>query len=226
MLNQWNLLEKYAQADEEGRKGYDVSGLDETQLNAFLEMYKSDPELFNKYRNSFAANQARLADNSDFYSTYGWFGFTPGTAEEVAAEQQARDLAANKDKLAGLGYTSEGIENILGFDKDGNLIVTDAFREASGLSSDTNYWLNDAWADLLTTEEQKKYYSPLKGHVIWGNRIYKENDPVLHALLQSSGYTAANKAYDATKADEIMQTRWGSGNDFATAYDRESYYSP
>lgn len=137
-------MEKYAQADEEGRKGYDVSGLDETQLNAFLEMYKSDPELFNKYRNSFAANQARLADSSDFYSTYGWFGFTPGTAEEVAAEQQARDLKANKDKLAKLGYTSEGIENILGFDKDGNLIVTDAFREASGLSSDTNYWLNDA----------------------------------------------------------------------------------
>lgn len=125
MLKRFNTLRDYVTASEEDRKNkYDISGVNKDQLDALVEMYQTDPTIFNKYASYFAKDAERLGEDSDFYSTFGWFGFTPGSAEEVAAAKEAAKLRKNKAKLKEAGYDFEGMENLLDFDDQGNLIAT------------------------------------------------------------------------------------------------------
>ena len=71
MLKRWNDLRDYITGGEENKKRYDVSGLNKDQLDALTEMYKTNPELFNQYNSYFTKDASRLADDSDFYSTFG-----------------------------------------------------------------------------------------------------------------------------------------------------------
>jgi hypothetical protein len=69
MLKKWNILRDYVSAEDKSK--YDVSSLDQDKLNAFIDMYKADPNLFKKYDQYFKADVARPDDFSDFYSTFG-----------------------------------------------------------------------------------------------------------------------------------------------------------
>lgn len=122
MLKELQLLEEYYNASEEDRKNkYDVSGLDKRSLEAYINMRQNDPTLYSKYLESFKADKPVL-DNDDFYSTYSWFGFTQNPDAKKAADNKAL-----KEYLATQGLDFDGAENVFYRDKDGNLMVTDAF---------------------------------------------------------------------------------------------------
>ena len=222
MLKELQLLEDYYNASEEDRKNkYDVSGLDKRSLEAYINMRQNDPTLYSKYSESFKADRPVL-DNDDFYSTYGWFGFTQNPDAKKAADNKAL-----KEYLATQGLDFEGAENIFYKDKDGNLMVTDAFL-TNVLGGDRNghYWLNDNWANLRDEQGNSNPYSQMRDHIIWNGRIYKQDDAAVLAELQKSGYIDANKAYDAAKAEQIMRTQWSDNPTFAhEAYDPETRYS-
>ena len=222
MLKELQLLEDYYNASEEDRKNkYDVSGLDKRSLEAYINMRQNDPTLYSKYSESFKADRPVL-DNDDFYSTYGWFGFTQNPDAKKAADNKAL-----KEYLATQGLDFEGAENIFYKDKDGNLMVTDAFL-TNVLGGDRNghYWLNDNWANLKTDNGNTNPYSQMRNHIIWNGRIYKQDDAAVLAELQKSGYIDANKVYDAAKAEQIMRTQWSDNPTFAhEAYDPETRYS-
>ena len=222
MLKELQLLEDYYNASEEDRKNkYDVSGLDKRSLEAYINMRQNDPTLYSKYLESFKADRPVL-DNDDFYSTYGWFGFTQDPDAKKAADNKAL-----KEYLATQGLDFDGAENVFYRDKDGNLMVTDAFL-TNVLGGDRNghYWLNDNWANLKTDNGNTNPYSQMRDHIIWNGRIYKQDDAAVLAELQKSGYIDANKAYDAAKAEQIMRTQWSDNPTFAhEAYDPETRYS-
>lgn len=222
MLKELHLLEEYYNASEEDRKNkYDVSGLDKRSLEAYINMRQNDPTLYSKYLESFKADMPVL-DNDDFYSTYGWFGFTQNPGAKKAADNKAL-----KEYLATQGLDFDGAENVFYRDKDGNLMVTDAFL-ANVLGGDRNghYWLNDNWANLKTDNGNTNPYSQMRDHIIWNGRIYKQDDAAVLAELQKSGYIDANKAYDAARAEQIMRTQWSDNPTFAhEAYDPETRYS-
>ena len=222
MLKELQLLEEYYNASEEDRKNkYDVSGLDKRSLEAYINMRQNDPTLYSKYLESFKADRPVL-DNDDFYSTYGWFGFTQDPDAKKAADNKAL-----KEYLATQGLDFDGAENVFYRDKDGNLMVTDAFL-TNVLGGDRNghYWLNDNWANLKTDNGNTNPYSQMRDHIIWNGRIYKQDDTAVLAELQKSGYIDANKAYDAAKAEQIMRTQWNDNPTFAhEAYDPETRYS-
>lgn len=222
MLKELQLLEDYYNASEEDRKNkYDVSGLDKRSLEAYINMRQNDPTLYSKYLESFKADKPVL-DNDDFYSTYGWFGFTQNPDAKKAADNKAL-----KEYLATQGLDFDGAENVFYKDKDGNLMVTDAFL-TNVLGGDRNghYWLNDNWANLKTDNGNTNPYSQMRDHIIWNGRIYKQDDAAVLAELQKSGYIDANKVYDAAKAEQIMRTQWSDNPTFAhEAYDPETRYS-
>ena len=167
-----------------------------------MNMRKTTPDLYSRYINSFKPDAAVL-DNDDFYSTYGWFGFTQNPDAKKAADNKAL-----KEYLATQGLDFEGAENVFYKDKDGNLMVTDAFL-TNVLGGDRNghYWLNDNWANLKTDNGNVNPYSQMRDHIIWNGRIYKQDDAAVLAELQKSGYIDANKTYDAAKAEQIMRTQ-------------------
>lgn len=222
MLKELQLLEDYYNASEEDRKNkYDVSGLDKRSLEAYINMRQNDPTLYSKYLESFKADRPVL-DNDDFYSTYGWFGFTQNPDAKKVADNKAL-----KEYLATQGLDFDGAENVFYRDKDGNLMVTDAFL-TNVLGGDRNghYWLNDNWANLKTDNGNTNPYSQMRNHIIWNGRIYKQDDAAVLAELQKSGYIDANKAYNAAKAEQIMRTQWSDNPTFAhEAYDPETRYS-
>ena len=222
MLKELQLLEEYYNASEEDRKNkYDVSGLDKRSLEAYINMRQNDPTLYSKYLESFKADKPVL-DNDDFYSTYGWFGFTQNPDAKKAADNKAL-----KEYLATQGLDFDGAENVFYKDKDGNLMVTDAFL-TNVLGGDRNghYWLNDNWANLKTDNGNTNPYSQMRDHIIWNGRIYKQDDAAVLAELQKSGYIDANKTYDAAKAEQIMRTQWSDNPTFAhEAYDFDNVYS-
>ena len=222
MLKELQLLEDYYNASEEDRKNkYDVSGLDKRSLEAYINMRQNNPYLYSNYLKSFTAD-APVMDNDDFYSTYGWFGFTQNPDAKKASDNKAL-----KEYLATQGLDFDGAENVFYRDKDGNLMVTDAFL-TNVLGGDRNghYWLNDNWANLKTDNGNSNPYSQMRNHIIWNGRIYKQDDAAVLAELQKSGYVDANKAYDAAKAEQIMRTQWSDNPTFAhEAYDPETRYS-
>lgn len=226
MLKEWQLLEDYYNdsltlSKEDLDKKYDISGLDKRSLEAYMNMRKTTPDLYSRYIDSFKPDAAVL-DNDDFYSTYGWFGFT-----QNPDAKKASDAKALKEYLATQGLDFEGAENVFYRDKDGNLMVTDAFL-TNVLGGDRNghYWLNDNWANLKTDNGNANPYSQMRNHIIWNGRIYKQDDAAVLAELQKSGYIDANKAYDAAKAEQIMRTQWSDNPTFAhEAYDPETRYS-
>ena len=222
MLKELQLLEDYYNASEEDRKNkYDISGLDKRSLEAYINMRQNNPNLYSDYLKSFTAD-APAMDNDDFYSTYGWFGFTQNPDAKKAADNKAL-----KEYLATQGLDFDGAENVFYRDKDGNLMVTDAFL-TNVLGGDRNghYWLNDNWANLKTDNGNTNPYSQMRDHIIWNGRIYKQDDAAVLAELQKSGYIDANKAYDAAKAEQIMRTQWSDNPTFAhEAYDPETAYS-
>ena len=226
MLKEWQLLEDYYNdsltlSKEDLDKKYDISGLDKRSLEAYINMRKTTPDLYSRYVDSFKPDAAVL-DNDDFYSTYGWFGFT-----QNPDAKKANDAKALKEYLATQGLDFEGAENVFYRDKDGNLMVTDAFL-ANVLGGDRNghYWLNDNWANLKTDNGNTNPYSQMRDHIIWNGRIYKQDDAAILAELQKSGYIDANKAYDAARAEQIMRTQWSDNPTFAhEAYDPETRYS-
>lgn len=222
MLKELQLLEDYYNASEEDRNNkYDVSGLDKRSLEAYINMRQNNPNLYSNYLKSFKAD-APLMDNDDFYSTYGWFGFIQDPDAKKAVDNKAL-----KEYLATQGLDFDGAENVFYRDKDGNLMVTDAFL-TNVLGGDRNghYWLNDNWANLKTENGNTNPYSQMRNHIIWNGRIYKQDDADVLAELQKSGYIDANKAYDATKAEQIMRTQWSDNPTFAhEAYDPETRYS-
>jgi hypothetical protein len=202
-------------------KKYDISGLDKRSLEAYMNMRKTTPDLYSRYINSFKPDAA-IFDNDDFYSTYGWFGFTQNPDAKKVADNKAL-----KEYLATQGLDFEGAENVFYRDKDGNLMVTDAFlTNALGGDRNGHYWLNDNWANLKTDNGNTNPYSQMRDHIIWNGRIYKQDDASILAELQKSGYIDANKAYDAAKAEQIMRTQWSDNPTFAhEAYDPETRYS-
>lgn len=226
MLKEWQLLEDYYNdsltlSKEDLDKKYDISGLDKRSLEAYINMRKTTPDLYSRYIDSFKPDAAVL-DNDDFYSTYGWFGFT-----QNPDAKKANDAKALKEYLATQGLDFEGAENVFYRDKDGNLMVTDAFL-TNVLGGDRNghYWLNDNWANLKTDNGNTNPYSQMRDHIIWNGRIYKQDDAAVLAELQKSGYIDANKAYDAARAEQIMRTQWSDNPTFAhEAYDPETRYS-
>lgn len=226
MLKEWQLLEDYYNdsltlSKEDLEKKYDISGLDKRSLEAYMNMRKTTPDLYSRYIDSFKPDAAVL-DNDDFYSTYGWFGFT-----QNPDVKKANDTKVLKEYLATQGLDFEGAENIFYRDKDGNLMVTDAFL-TNVLGGDRNghYWLNDNWANLKTDNGNTNPYSQMRDHIIWNGRIYKQDDAAVLAELQKSGYIDANKAYDAARAEQIMRTLWSDNPTFAhEAYDPETRYS-
>lgn len=226
MLRELQLLEQYYNdsqtlSKEDLDKKYDVSGLNKQSLDTYIEMRKSNPNLYSQYSQYFIPN-GKFLDNDDFYSTYGWFGFTQDPDVKKAADNKAL-----KEYLATQGLDFEGAENVFYRDKDGNLMVTDAFL-TNVLGGDRNghYWLNDNWANLKTDNGNTNPYSQMRDHIIWNGRIYKQDDAAILAELQKSGYIDANKAYDAAKAEQIMRTQWSDNPTFAhEAYDPETRYS-
>lgn len=226
MLKEWQLLEDYYNdsltlSKEDLDKKYDISGLDKRSLEAYMNMRKTTTDLYSRYINSFKPDAAVL-DNDDFYSTYGWFGFTQNPDAKKAADNKAL-----KEYLATQGLDFEGAENVFYKDKDGNLMVTDAFL-TNVLGGDRNghYWLNDNWANLRDEQGNSNPYSQMRNHIIWNGRIYKQDDANVLAELQKSGYIDANKTYDAAKAEQIMRTQWSDNPTFAhEAYDPETRYS-
>lgn len=222
MLKELQLLEEYYNASEEDRKNkYDVSGLDKRSLEAYINMRQNDPTLYSKYLESFKADMPVL-DNDDFYSTYGWFGFTQNPDAKKAADNKVL-----KEYLATQGLDFDGAENVFYRDKDGNLMVTDAFL-TNVLGGDRNghYWLNDNWANLRDEQGNSNPYSQMRNHIIWNGRIYKQDDDAVLTELQKSGYVDANKMYDAAKAEQIMRTQWSDNPTFAhETYDPETRYS-
>ena len=222
MLKELQLLEDYYNASEEDRNNkYDVSGLDKRSLEAYINMRQNDPTLYSKYLESFKAD-APILDNDDFYSTYGWFGFT-----QDSEAKSANDVKALKEHLATQGLDFEGAENVFYRDKDGNLMVTDAFlTNVLGGDRTGHYWLNDNWANLKDEQGNSNPYSQMRDHIIWNGRIYKQDDAEVLSELQKSGYVDANKAYDAARAEQIMRTQWSDNPTFAhEAYDPETRYS-
>lgn len=226
MLKEWQLLEDYYNdsltlSKEDLDKKYDISGLDKRSLEAYMNMRKTTPDLYSKYIDSFKPDAAVL-DNDDFYSTYGWFGFT-----QNPDLKKANDTKALKEYLATQGLDFEGAENVFYRDKDGNLMVTDAFlTNVLGGDRIGHYWLNDNWANLKTDNGNTNPYSQMRDHIIWNGRIYKQDDAAVLAELQKSGYIDANKAYDAARAEQIMRTQWSDNPTFAhEAYDPETSYS-
>ena len=221
MMKEWQLLEDYYNASEDERKTkYDVSGLDRRSLEAYLNMRQNNPTLYNNYRSKFIKDAEALAADDDFYSTYGWFGFTPSSTETL-------DKRKLKEYLATQGLDFEGAENIFYRDKNGNLMVTDEFL-TSVLDGDRNghYWLNDNWADLKTENGNDNPYKQMRNHIIWNGRIYKQDDADVLNHLITSGYVDANKAHDAIKAEQIMRTQWSDNPTFALqSYDPEAMYS-
>ena len=203
MLKELQLLEDYYNASEEDRKNkYDVSGLDKRSLEAYINMRQNNPNLYSKYLESFKAD-APVLNNDDFYSTYGWFGF-----KQNPDAKKATDNKALKEYLATQGLDFDGAENVFYRDKDGNLMVTDAFlTNVLGGDRSGHYWLNDNWANLKTDNGNPNPYSQMRNHIIWNGRIYKQDDADVLAELQKSGYIDANKAYDAAKAEQIMRTQ-------------------
>ena len=56
--------------------------------------------------------------------------------------------------------------------------------------------------------------------------MYKQDDTEVLNNLKTSGYLAANEAYDAAKAENIMRTQWSKNPSFAhTAFDYDTKYS-
>lgn len=221
-------MRDYITGGEENKKRYDVSGLNKDHLDALTEMWKANPELFNQYNPYFTKDASKLSEDSDFYSTFGWYGFNAGTPEEIAAAKSTRDLAAKKAKLKALGseYDFDGNEEVFDFDKDGNLVVTDAFLNAFGVGSKGTYWFNDDWAQMKGNDGRINPYAGLKGHIVRDGRIYKDTDESIRQLLAQEGYVDANKKYDASAADKIMKTYWTQNPMFAQqAYDPTKYYS-
>lgn len=226
MLKEWQLLEDYYNdsltlSKEDLDKKYDISGLDKRSLEAYMNMRKTTPDLYSRYIDSFKPDAAVL-DNDDFYSTYGWFGFTQNPDAKKAADNKAL-----KEYLATQGLDFDGAENIFYRDKDGNLMVTDAFlTNVLGGDKNGHYWLNDNWANLKTDNGNTNPYSQMRDHIIWNGRIYKQDDAAVLAELQKSGYIDANKVYDAAKAEQIMRTQWNDNPTFAhEVYDPETRYS-
>lgn len=226
MLKELQLLEDYYNdsltlSKEDLEKKYDISGLDKRSLEAYMNMRKTTPDLYSRYIDSFKPDAAVL-DNDDFYSTYGWFGFT-----QNPDAKKANDAKALKEYLATQGLDFEGAENVFYRDKDGNLMVTDAFlTNVLGGDRTGHYWLNDNWANLRDEQGNSNPYSQMRNHIIWNGRIYKQDDAAVLAELQKSGYIDANKAYDAARAEQIMRTQWSNNPTFAhEAYDPETRYS-
>lgn len=226
MLKEWQLLEDYYNdsqtlSKEELDKKYDVSGLDSRSLEAYINMRHATPDLYSRYINSFKPDAAFL-DNDDFYSTYGWFGFTQNPDAKKVIDNKAL-----KDYLSTVGLDFDGAENVFYRDKDGNLMVTDAFL-TNVLGGDRNghYWLNDNWADLKTDNGNPNPYSQMRDHIIWNGRIYKQDDAAVLAELQKSGYIDAAKNYDAAKLENIMRTYWDENPTFShEAYNPDTMYS-
>ena len=210
MLKRWNLLKDYVSAEDKSK--YDVSGLDQDKLSAFIDMYKADPNLFKKYEPYFKANAARPSDFSDFYSTFGWFGFEDDPIK-VAEIQQQNEEDAYKKRFIDAGYDYEKWAPYVDIDDKGNVTARKDDQGKSvfaALGGNGNYWFNDNFTA----------YSPensfLKGHFLIGDKIYKESDAnkigsdLYNYLRKSGGFYDLNNTGQYDASNSLINWMWGS----------------
>ena len=129
------------------------------------------------------------------------------------SDEQKEKTSTNqaKTRLKDSGYNFDGADSLLRYDDNGNLIATDTLLGKFGGDRTGNYWLNDAWANLLIEGGAKNPYGDaLKGHVIIGGKVYRQDDPEVLKFMQESGYVSKNTANDFAGADSIIQSSWGN----------------
>lgn len=198
----------YMAGDENYRKGFttDKYGAD---LNGLLNWYQQGYDVDGLIKRWNTNNGKDLSkEDIDVLRSLG-FSQTDG-------QKAQSDIEANKAILAASGYDFDNVDQILTYDKDGNLTVTDDFLGTFAGNRSKNYWLNDVWAGLSTDDGQSNPYAEhLKGHVILNGRLYKQDDPEVLKYMQDSGYVAANSKNDFAKADSIIQSTWGGSNSFS-----------
>lgn len=200
-----------------GNKKYNLEGWDDTDtLNGLTSWYKAGmtaEDLISSIRSGeLSAEQIDVL---------GKMGFVQSDAQKVQTESNQ-----NKAKLTAAGYDFNNADQILGYDNDGNLIATDALLEMFGGDRSKNYWLNDVWAGLKTEDGQINPYSDyLKGHVIIGGKVYKQDDPEVLKYMQDNGYVSANASNNFEKADSIIYSTWGSPTSHSV-YNGSTVYSP
>lgn len=210
MLKKWNILRDYVSAEDKSK--YDVSSLDQDKLNAFIDMYKVDPNLFKKYDQYFKANVARPGDFSDFYSTFGWFGFEDDPIKTAEIQQQNEEDTYKK-RFVDAGYDYEKWAPYIDIDDKGNITARkdDQGRNVfAALGGNGNYWFNDNFTS----------YSPensfLKGHFLIGDKIYKESDAnkvgsdLYNYLRRSGGFYDLNNTGQYDASNSLINWMWGS----------------
>lgn len=210
MLKKWNILRDYVSAEDKSK--YDVSSLDQDKLNAFIDMYKADPNLFKKYEPYFKANVTRPEDFSDFYSTFGWFGFEDDPVKAAEIQKQNEENIYKK-RFADAGYDYEKWAPYIDIDDKGNVTARkdDQGRSVfAALGGNGNYWFNDNFTA----------YSPensfLKGHFLIGDRVYKESDAnkegsdLYNYLRRSGGFYDLNNTGQYDASNNLINWMWGS----------------
>lgn len=198
----------YMAGDENYRKGFttDKYGAD---LNGLLNWYQQGYDVDGLIKRWNTNNGKDLSkEDIDVLRSLGF--------SQTDEQKTQSSIEANKARLAAAGYDFDNADQILTYDKDGNLTVTDDFLGTFAGNRSKNYWLNDVWAGLSTDDGQSNPYAEhLKGHVILNGRIYKQDDPEVLKYMQDSGYVAANSKNDFAKADSIIQSTWGGSNSFS-----------
>lgn len=204
MLAQWNLLKDYANAKDRSR--YDVSSLNQDNLNAFLELYKTNPNLFSDYENVFKTGGTKLDDKSDFYSTFGWFGFNNGVTPQTEAEKKAKEEEDKTKKAytdAGLNY-DEWKDRVI-INDDGSLTPFNGVLPTEYLTG--NYMFNNKW-HANPGEEW------LRGYAKIGNRLYDldtagtEKTPLYNYLRQKGGFYDLNAKGDYAGSNAQIEWLW------------------
>ena len=208
MLRRLGILEDYVKATEEERKNkYDISGLNQEHLNAFIDMYQKDPELFNKYKPLFTKDHERLSDDNDFYSTYGWFGFNSGVSDESYAQKVAEDKV--KKAYQDSGWNHDQWKDYGTVNEDGSLELN---AGVLGGYSNGNYMFNDYWANSKMNPGEEW----LKGYTKIGNRLYKTSDAekegtaLYNYLRRRGGFYDLNQSGDYEGSNSIINWMWGN----------------
>lgn len=209
---------------EEAAKHYDVSGIDD--INALWTIYNNAVSSgqkidFENFINNVRAER-RTKDWDDptyrILKNFGFTGYDPQAAEEVASKNDAA--------LAAAGFDPEKYRNLVTFDPDGNLVLTDAFANSFGdyNNANGNYWFNDEWYNNMKPNGQANTYDALRGYMSIGKKLYKQDSQQALDFVNNSGYYDKNKANQFVDANDIMQSLWGSSIGY-DKYDPNNYHN-
>lgn len=202
MMKQWNLLKEYANATD--KSNYDVSDLNGEKLEAFLDMYKANPNLFSQYENSFKAGAQKLPEDSGFYSTFGWFGFNNGITPKIEAEREKKEEEDKfKKTYADAGWDYDTWKDYGYINEDGSLeLYKGVLSDYSG-----NHWFGDRWESNRANPNEMF----LRDHIKIGNRLYKASDAsddksaLYNYLRRRGGFYEMNANGDYEGSNNLIQ---------------------